>query len=152
MDVISLYPYICKYVKFPLGHPKVYMGAGRPPDCFDRKGVIKCKVLPPMKDYPVVPYKSNSKLLLPSCSVCADTMNQYGCTHSDEEQCIFVTWIVDEVRKAVDMGYGLVYVFEFWEYEVTCFEKDTNSVCLFAQYVNVFLKLKQESSGYPSWV
>jgi len=47
------------------------------------------------------------------------------------------------------MGYGLVY--EFWEYEVTCFDKDTNSG-LFAEYVNMFLKLKQESFGYPSWV
>jgi hypothetical protein len=60
--------------------------------------------------------------------------------------------VVDEVRKAVDMGYGLVDIFEFWEYKVTCFEKDTNSGGLFAEYVNMFLKLKQESSGYPSWV
>ena len=50
------------------------------------------------------------------------------------------------------MGYGLVDVYEFWEYEVTCFDKDTNSGGLFADYVNMFLKLKPESSGYPSWV
>jgi len=30
---------------------------------------------------------------------------------------------MDVVRKAVDMGYGLVDVFEFWEYEVTCFDR-----------------------------
>ena len=30
---------------------------------------------------------------------------------------------MDEVHKAVDMGYGLVDVFEFWEYEVTCFDR-----------------------------
>ena len=41
---------------------------------------------------------------------------------------------------------------EFWEYEVTCFVKDTNSAGIFAEYVNMFLKLKQESSGFPSWV
>jgi len=34
---------------------------------------------------------------------------------------------VDELRNAVDMGYDLVDVNEFWEYEVTCFDKDTNS-------------------------
>jgi len=44
-----------------------------------------------------------------------------------------------------------VDVYEFWEYEVTCFDKDTNSG-LFAEYVNMFLKLKQESSSYPSLV
>jgi len=47
VDIISLYPYICKYGKFPVGHPKVYVGADCPPDCSDRKGVIKCKILPP---------------------------------------------------------------------------------------------------------
>ena len=46
--------------------------------------------------------------MFPLCSACADTMNQDDCTHSDEELCINGTWIVDEVRKAGDMGYGLV--------------------------------------------
>ena len=30
VDVISLYPYICKYGKFPVGHPKVYVVADFP--------------------------------------------------------------------------------------------------------------------------
>jgi len=33
-----------------------------------------------------------------------------------------------------------------------CFDKVNNSGGLFVEYVNVFLKLKQGSSGYPSWV
>jgi hypothetical protein len=76
-------------------------------------------------------------------------MNQGSCTHSDEERCIVGTWIVDEVRKAVEMGYSLVDVFEF---SVTCFDKETNSGGLFAEYVDMLLKSKQESSDYPSWV
>jgi len=148
VDVISLYPYIFKYGKFPVGHPKVYVGADYPPVCLDGEGVIKCKVLPPRGMYhPVLPYKSNSKLMFPLCSACADTMNQDDCTHSDEECCIVGTLLVDEVRKAVDMFYGLVDVYEFLEYEVTCFDKDTNSGGLFAEYVNMFPKLKLESSG-----
>jgi hypothetical protein len=79
-------------------------------------------------------------------------MNQDDCSHSDEERCIVGTWVVDEDRKAVEMGYKVMGVYEFWEYEVTCFYKDTNSGGLFAGYVNIFLKLKQESSGYTSWV
>ena len=50
------------------------------------------------------------------------------------------------------MGYGLINVFEFWEYEITWFDRGTNSGALFAEYFNMFLKLKQESCGYPSWV
>jgi hypothetical protein len=76
VDVISLYPYICKYGKFPVGHLEVYVGADCPPDCVDREGIIKCKVLLPRELYhPVLPYKSNSKLMFPLCSACADTMN-----------------------------------------------------------------------------
>ena len=90
--------------------------------------------------------------MIPLCSFCADTMNQGPCTNSDEDRCIVGTWVVDEVRKAVNIGFDLVDVFQFWEYEVTCFDKDANSGGLFAEYVNMFLKLKEESSGCPSWV
>jgi hypothetical protein len=76
-------------------------------------------------------------------------MNQERCTHTDEERCIVGTWIVDEVRKAV---YIVKDVFEFWEYNVTCFDKGSKSGGLFAKYVVMFLKVKQESSDYPSWV
>ena len=43
-------------------------------------------------------------------------------------------------------------MFEFWEYSITCFDKNANSGGLFPEYVNMFLKFKQESSGFPSWV
>jgi hypothetical protein len=59
---------------------------------------------------------------------------------------------VDEVRKAVEFGYVLKDMFEFWEYNVTYFDKGSNSGGLLEEYVDMFLKLKQESSGYPSWV
>jgi hypothetical protein len=45
-----------------------------------------------------------------------------------------------------------VKTFEFLEHNVTRYDKSTNSGGRFAHYVNMFLKLKQESSGYPSWV
>jgi len=31
-------------------------------------------------------------------------MNQSNCTHTDKERCIFGTWAVDEVRRALEMG------------------------------------------------
>ena len=59
---------------------------------------------------------------------------------------------MDEVRKAVEMGYSVMDAFEVWEYEVTCFDNDTNTGGLFAEYVKISLKLKQVSSGSTSWV
>jgi len=114
VDVISLYPYICKYGKFLVGHPEMFVGTDFPLDCLDGEGIIKCSVLPPRKLYhPVLPYKSNSKLMLPLCSACADTTNQGHCTHSEKELCLVGTWVVDEVRKAVETGYIVKEVFEF---------------------------------------
>jgi len=140
VDVISLYPYICNYGKFPLGHPKVYLGADCPPDCLDREGIIKCKVMPPRKLYhPVLSFTSNTKLMFPLCSASADTMNHGKCTHSDEERCIVGTWVKNEVHNTEEMGYSVMDVFEFWEYEVTYFDKDTNTGGMFAEYVNMFL-------------
>jgi len=99
------------------------VGADCPPECLDRERIMKCKVLNPTKLYhPVLPYKMNSKLIFPLCTACADTMNQGSCTHNDEEGCIVGTWVVDEFRKAIEMGYGLMNVFEFWEYEITCID------------------------------
>jgi len=153
VDVISLYPYNCKYGKIPVGHPKVYVGSDCPPDCLEREEIIKCKVFPPKNTYhPVLPYKSNCRLMFPLCSACADMMNQGNCKPNGVERCIVGTCVVDEVRKSLEMGYDLLDLLEFWEYEVTCFDRGKNSGSLFAEYVNMFLNLKQESSGYPSWV
>ena len=59
--------------------------------------------------------------------------------------------MVDKVRKAIEMRYGLVILFEFWDYEVTCFEIDTNSCGIFAEYVNVS-GIETKLSANPSWV
>jgi len=44
---------------------------------------------------------------------------------------------VDEVRKTVKLGYGLMDDLEFWEYKVTCLDKDNNSggVCRVHKHV-----------------
>ena len=58
---------------------------------------------------------------------------------------------MNESRKAIQIGYVLVNLFEFWEYEITCFDLGTNSVGL-SHSMLMFLKFKQESSGYASSV
>ena len=91
-------------------------------------------------------------MMFPLCSACADTMNQGNCILTDEESCISGTWVMDEIRKDIQMGLILVNVFQFGEYEITCLDRNNNSGGHFVEYVNMFLKLKQEVSGYPSWV
>jgi hypothetical protein len=62
------------------------------------------------------------------------------------------TWIVDEVRAAVDRGYRVLKIHEFYEYQVTRYDPETCEGGHFAGYIDTFLKLKAEASGYPSWV
>jgi hypothetical protein len=75
------------------------------------------------------------------------------CTHdSMQERDIFGTWDLDEVRLAVQKGYRVLEVYEVYEYDITQYDRQTGEGRLFVQYINTFLKLKAESSGYPSWV
>jgi hypothetical protein len=60
--VNSLYPFINKTGKVPLGHPEIITDALT--DIENNEGLIKCKILPKKgTNIPVLPYKSNGKLI-----------------------------------------------------------------------------------------
>jgi len=75
------------------------------------------------------------------------------CTHDTvRERALVGTWVMDEVRLAVSKGYCVVEVFEVYEYVVTQYDRQSGEGGLFVEYINSFLKLKAEASGYPMWV
>ena len=80
--------------------------------------------------------------MFPLCKTCADTLNQNPCTHTDEERAILGRWCHVELMKAIEKGYQVLEIHEVWHWE-----KTTNQ--LFSPYVNMYLKRKQEASGYP---
>jgi hypothetical protein len=45
------------------------------------------------------------------------------CTYSDGELYVVSICLIDELRKVVEMGYGLLEFVEFWECEGTCFDR-----------------------------
>jgi hypothetical protein len=59
---------------------------------------------------------------------------------------------MDELRLAVEKGYEVIDLYEVYQYDVTQYDPATGEDGLFVEYVNTFLKLKAEASGYPSWV
>ena len=62
------------------------------------------------------------------------------------------TWVTLEVRKAVEMGYRVENIEVVWHWEEkTQFNPATKSGGLFTDYINTFLRLKQEASGWPEW-
>jgi len=59
---------------------------------------------------------------------------------------------MDEVRLAEEKGYRILEIYEVYEYQVTQYNPETAEGGLFVDYINTFLKLKAEASGYPGWV
>ncbi|XP_062579153.1 uncharacterized protein LOC134241085 [Saccostrea cucullata] len=97
-DVTSLYPFINKTGKIPLGRPQIVT------ENFDLlqnyEGLIKCRILPPKHLYmPVLPSKINNKLLFGLCRTCMEKQIQ-TCEHTDRERMISGTWVTDEVKKS----------------------------------------------------
>lgn len=154
VDVISLYPWVCKNGKFPIGHPTgVYVGDDCPnvEDLLTMDGFVKCSIIPPTNLYhPVLPSHTASKLMFCLCNTCAMEMNQGECRHTPQQRMLTGTWVLDEVKEACKMGYKISKVHEFIRYEVTQFNGVDGGH--FVEYIDTFLKLKTEASGYPCWV
>lgn len=141
MDVCSLYPFVNKFCKYPIGHPKLYIGHD---ECSklsldSLEGLIKCTVLPPTKLYhPVLPSRMHGKLMFYLCFTCAVNMFEGTCSHSDKERMFTGTYVADELRKAVNLGYTVVEYHEIWEYKVVQYDKDTKSggsICWIYRFV-----------------
>ena len=102
--------------------------------------------------HPVLPYRHEGKLTFPLCATCAQEEmakplleRSAQCDHSDEQRALTGTWCSPELQKAVELGYAIQYLYEVWQCDQTC-------EGLFRDYVNTWLKIKQEASGWPSWV
>ena len=152
IDVTSLYPWVNKTCVYPKGHPRFIFNPGHT-DITKYFGLVQCKVLPPRQLYhPVLPYRHASKLLFPLCAACVEQemakrpLDRCAeCVHTDEQRALTGTWCTPELSKAVDLGYDILYIYEVWHFDETC-------EGLFRDYVNTWLKIKQEASGWPSWV
>lgn len=149
VDFRSLYPDRQKYGIYPLGHPEIITENFKQID--DYFGLIKCRIVPPKGLFlPVLPVRINGKLFFPLCRTCASTYNEEICNHNDIERSLEGTWVSLEVNEAINQGYKILTIYEVWHYaSSTKYNPETNEGGLFSTYVNLFLKLKEEASGYP---
>jgi hypothetical protein len=145
-DICSLYPYVNKYMSYPLGHPEILSQEQIQKDHLDQyKGLIKCKVLPPAKLWlPVLPIHCNKKMVFTLCQACAENEDVL-CTHSCAQRALVGTWTSVELQKAVSIGYQVLEVYQVWHWSQW-------SDRVYRQYIDKYLKMKQEASGYPDWV
>ncbi len=62
------------------------------------------------------------------------------------------TWVTEEVKLALNHGYKITKIYSIWNWDkIEQYNEDTKTDGLLTDYVNSFLKIKQENSGYPSW-
>ncbi|XP_070515350.1 uncharacterized protein [Cardiocondyla obscurior] len=89
--------------------------------------------------------------MLALCRSCCKTFAETECTHERSADREFEgTWVACELRKAIEKGYLVRAVNEIWQYNVTRYDPTTRQGGLFTDYINCFLQLKQEASGWPS--
>ena len=70
----------------------------------------------------------------------------YVCPHTDSERELSGTWCTPEILEAVAQNYVIRRIHEVWH-----FPPHQRRKGLFASYVDTWLRIKTESSGYPHW-
>ena len=80
--------------------------------------------------------------MFPLCRYCADTLQQEPCDHFDVDRALHGTWVSLELQKALEIGYQIVKIDEVWHFP-------DHTAGVFKDYVDTFLKIKQEASGFP---
>lgn len=166
-DFTSLYPSVLKYQRYPVGHPvridKNFAQWQSISTCTQACqcegthlripyfGVMKVTVLPPQNLHiPVLPHRVNGKLKFPLCLQCAEKESKQVCTCPPNKREFTGTFCTPELEVAINCGYKVSKVHEVLHWsETEIYNKETKDGGLFTEYINTFLKLKQEASGYP---
>ena len=172
VDFTSLYPDVLKYKKYPVGHYKrvtrnfesvqenvcelrdncMYPQCSGIHKTFPYFGVAKVKVLPPQDLHiPVLPVKINGKLKFPLCYTCVQMELHRECHCPAEKRMFTQTYCTPEIEAALNMGYTLIKVYEVlhWD-EWEQYNPSAKKGGIFTEYINTFLRLKQQASGLPS--
>ena len=152
-DITSLYPWVNKNCTYPIGHPQI-ITQPRDQSITSYFGLATVDILPPTNLYhPVLPVRYNQKLTFPLCASCVKEEQEkpmlqrvHYCTHTDAQRMLRGTWCTPEIEKAIEKGYSLIKIHEVWN-----FPPRQQKTGLFRDYVDKWLRLKQESAGWPSW-
>jgi len=148
-DVCSLYPWVCKFGIFPVGHPVIHLKDF--PDINSIIGLISCKVLAPKKLlHPLLPFHVDKKLLFPLCNACAHEKRQASCNHSDAARSFSGVFVTLEIHKALQLGYKIVETYEVWEYNRMQYDRQDPNTGLMTPYIMKMEAIKIQASGPPS--
>lgn len=142
LDFCSLYPFVLKSKSYPNGHP-ILINEDFDFSLVNYYGFVKCKVEAPRGLYlPVLPVNMDGKLIFPLCKICA--YNKYYDSCECLERAFVGTWTTEELKLVIEKGYKIIKIYQVLHYE-------TRTSDIFSKYINMWLKIKQEASGWPAW-
>ena len=125
-DITSLYPYVQKTCKFPVGMPQIIKKDFINIDALNRKwhyeGIANIRILPPNDLFhPVLPSRlANGKLVFTLCRSCASELNvKTPCEHSVRERSLTGVYCTPEIELALEKGYKILKVFEVWHFQAS---------------------------------
>ncbi|CAC5392997.1 unnamed protein product [Mytilus coruscus] len=86
------------------------------------------------------------KLMFGLCRTCMEDGVTENCCHDIDSRALIGTWVSDEIKKAVQKSYKIEEIYEVWNFDPLIRQGG-----VFTEYVNTFLKIKQEASGWLDW-
>ena len=150
VDMTSLYLWVNKTGKYPIGHPEILTDQ----DIHHYFSMAYIDILPPPHLYhPVLPHRQAGKLTFPLChSGIEEQMllpqwdKSWQSSHTETQHALCGTWCMPEIQEAIQQGHIVLHIHEVWH-----FPPKQRCKGLFANYINTWLKIKQEFARYPSW-
>ena len=117
-------------------------------------GLMKVKILPPQKLlFPILPIKINGKLIFPLCRTCAEEEEKGNCICPSQSHVLIHTWCTMELTLAINMGYNILNIYKVLHWSSNKqIDSSTGRGGLFTEYINMFLCIKTQASGYPDSV
>ena len=123
VDVTSLYPWVNKTARYPLGHPEIKFEP-QDQELDNYFGLALVTILPPRGLYhPVLPVRHGGKLTFPLCMACVREEQpkplfdrSAHCQHTDQQRQLQGTWCTPELQEARARGYILKRIHEVWHF------------------------------------
>lgn len=111
VDFTSLYPFVNKTSRYPVGHPEIITRDFG--DLSTYFGLAKVKISPPRGLFhPVLGYRTGGKLTFPLCRACVERQQQEPCACNENERAWIGTYCTPELEKALEKGYKINKIYE----------------------------------------
>ena len=114
--------------------------------CLRMDGLTKCSIVPQERTRAPLPRQSETHVL----SVPNFCPNGECCHNTDEKRALTGTWVIEELRLAVQKGYRILEIHELYEYNVTRYDAETLDSGLFVGDIDTLRKFNAEASGYQA--